>query len=195
MRMTPKARRPDAGSPKIPLLVGALLGLSALALPATAFTGSTATVTARANVVAPISVTKTSDLAFGFVSAGAGVVTVATNGSRSVTGNAALVAGGPAATAARFDVKGSGSNSFSIDYAGSDTVLSNAAQDTMAIELITEAVGGTSPTGKAVTGSNAQAGALDAGAAYIYVGAALTVGANQRPGLYSGSIRVSVAYN
>lgn len=154
-----------------------------------------ATASATAVVLQPIAVTKSADLVFGNVVAGNGDVTVATDGTRSKTGTTVLPTGGSAAAAARFDITGTGNNSFSIDYTGSDTVLTDGSSNTMAIDWITEAVTTTTPTGKTDPTSDAATGTLASGAAYIYVGGKLTVGAAQVAGTYTGIVKVTVAYN
>lgn len=153
------------------------------------------TATATAVVLQPIAVTKSADLVFGNVVAGNGDVTVATDGTRTKTGSTVLPSGGAAPAAARFDVTGTGNNTFSIDYTGSDTTLSDGSGHTMAIDWITEAVGTASPTGKTNPATDATTGTLNAGAAYIYVGAVLTVGGAQVAGTYTGIVKVTVDYN
>lgn len=98
--------------------------------------------------------------------------------------------------AARFDVTGTGNNSFSIDYTGSSTALTNGTPaDDMAVNWITESVGTTTPTGKTDETTDATTGTLNSGAAYIYVGGKLTVGAAQPAGTYTGTVQLTVAYN
>lgn len=180
--------------PALQLTVAALLaslgGLSFL--PAQAADNATASATAV--VLVPIAVAKNADLVFGNLVAGNDDVTVSTSGARTKTGTTGLPTGGTAAAAARFDVTGSGAATFSIDYTGSDTVLTSGS-DTMAIAWISEAVatsGGA--TGKTATTTDAT-GTLASGAAYIFVGAKLTVGSTQPAGTYTGSVKVTVAYN
>ena len=153
-----------------------------------------ATASATAVVLQPIAVAKSADLVFGNVVAGNGDVTVATDGARTKTGATGLPTGA-AANAARFDVTGSGNNTFSIDYTGSDTVLTDASANTMAVDWITEAVATTVPTGKTDPSTDAATGTLSSGAAYIFVGGKLTVGAAQAAGTYTGVVKVTVAYN
>lgn len=153
-----------------------------------------ATASATAVVLQPIAVTKSADLVFGNVVAGNGVVTVATDGARTKSGTAVLPSGVTAA-AARFDVTGTGANTFSIDYTGSDSVLTDASSNTMAVDWITEAVATTTPTGKTDETTDATTGTLTSGAAYIFVGGKLTVGSSQAAGTYTGVVKVTVAYN
>ena len=176
-----------------------LLALSALVLLGAAVTRSVqaadnATASATAVVLQPIAVSKAADLVFGNLVAGNGVVTVATDGARTRSGTAVLPTG-VAAAAARFDVTGAGNNTFSIDYTGSDTVLTDASANTMAVDWITEAVATATGTGKTDETTDAATGTLSSGAAYIFVGAKLTVGAAQAAGTYTGVVKVTVAYN
>lgn len=176
-----------------------LLALSALVLLGAAGMRSVqaadnATATATGVVLQPIAVTKAADLVFGNLVAGNGIVTLATDGTRTKSGAAALPTG-VAGVAARFDVTGSGNNTFSIDYTGSDTVLTDASANTMAVDWITEALAAATATGKTDETSDAATGTLSSGAAYIFVGGKLTVGAAQAAGTYTGVVKVTVAYN
>lgn len=152
-----------------------------------------ATATATAVVLQPIAVAKGADLVFGNVVEGNGDVTLATDGTRTKTGTTGLPTG-VAGAAARFDVTGTGNNTFAIDYTGSDNTLSDGT-NTMAVDWITEVTATAVPTGKTDPSSDATAGTLASGAAYIYVGGKLTVGAGQVAGTYTGTIKVTVAYN
>lgn len=187
-----KTRRPVL----LPTLLGALtFTLVALATLRVAQAADNASASATAEVLQPIAITKSADLVFGNVVAGNGVVTVATNGARTKAGATALPTG-VTPVAARFDVTGSTNNTFAIDYAGSDTVLTNGTPaDDMAVNWITEAVGTATPTGKTDETTDAATGTLNAGAAYIYVGGKLTVGGTQAAGTYTGTVQVTVAYN
>lgn len=175
------------------LALGALLLLGAAGMRAVQ-AADNASATATAVVLQPIAVAKNNDLVFGNVVAGNGDVTVATDGARTKTGATALPTGVTPA-AARFDVTGTGNNTFSISYAGSDTVLTDASANTMAVDWIVEVVGTTTPTGKTDATTDPSAGTLNSGAAYIFVGGKLTVGGTQAAGTYTGSVVVTVAYN
>jgi hypothetical protein len=178
----------------LPTLLGALVfTLVAMATLRVAQAADNASASATAEVLQPIAITKSADLVFGNVVAGNGVVTVATDGTRTKAGATALPTG-VTAVAARFDVTGSGNNTFAIDYTGSDTVLTDGG-NTMAVNWITEAVGTATPTGKTDETTDATTGTLNAGAAYIYVGGKLTVGGAQAAGTYTGTVQVTVAYN
>jgi spore coat protein U-like protein len=176
------------------LLGGALLSLAGLAGVPAAHADDNATASATAVVLQPIAVAKFADLNFGNVVAGNGIVTVSTSGVRTKDGGTALPLGVTPA-AARFDVTGSANNTFAIDYTGSDTELSDGGTNTMAVDWITEAVGTTTATGKTDESTDAATGTLNSGVAYIFVGGKLTVGAPQAAGTYTGSVKVTVAYN
>ncbi len=158
-----------------------------------ALAANNATASATAVVLVPISVAKTTDLSFGKLVAGNGTVTLNTSGVRTKSGSTALPTGGTA-TAALFTVTGDTTNTFSISYTGSSTVLtSGTPADDMAVSFISEAVGTATSTGQ--TSGQAATGTLVAGNAYIYVGATLAVGAAQPAGTYTGTVAVTVDYN
>lgn len=176
------------------LLASALVAGAAGFVSLPAVSADNATASATAVVLTPIAVTKFADMAFGNLVAGNDDVTISTSGARTKSGTTGLPSGGTTPAAARFDVTGSGAATFSIDYTGSDSVLTSGS-DTMAIAWISEAVatsGGS--TGKTATTTDAT-GTLASGAAYIFVGAKLTVGSTQPAGTYTGVVKVTVAYN
>ncbi|MFG6433600.1 DUF4402 domain-containing protein [Roseateles sp. LYH14W] len=182
-----------------PTRLQALLAVSALVLlGATGIravqAADNATASATAVVLQPIAVAKFADLVFGNVVAGNGVVTLATNGARTRSGTTALPTG-VAGVAARFDVTGTGNNTFAIDYTGSSTELDDGGGNTMAVDWITEALTSTTASGKTDETTDAATGTLSSGAAYVFVGGKLTVGASQAAATYTGTIQVTVAYN
>ncbi|MFN3790515.1 DUF4402 domain-containing protein [Massilia sp.] len=168
------------------------LPLAALALAISAAAGSAvaavATATSTSTVIAPIKIEKAADLAFGSFAASAtpGTVTVSTNGTRSATGGVTLMGSG--ATAAKFDVTGSGTLTYSISWVGSSTSLTSGS-DSMTFTRVADLTGGGAVTGDVTSG------ALTAGAQSIYVGGVLTVGADQAAGNYSGTVSATVEYN
>ena len=88
--------------------------VSAMALAGGA-QAATTTAQATASVVAPMTITKATDLVFGsFSGSAAGSVTVSTNGTRTSSG---VVVFGSGATAARFNVTGSGAATYEIGRA------------------------------------------------------------------------------
>ena len=177
---------------KLALAIGALV-MAGGAMAAT----DTAPITAE--VIAPIAIAKATDLSFGNLAAGNGVVTVATDSARTKTGGTiGLVLTGSTPTAAKFNVTGQGDQTFSIVTGASTTTLTSEAGGStpMAFTLITESipgVGAAATVGK-VTGTDAT-GTMLSGAATIYAGGALTVAADQTPGSYTGTVSVAVEYN
>lgn len=167
-------------------LMAALVSGQAMAADATA------TVTAK--VITPIAVTKTTDMVLGNLVVGNGVVTLNTSGARTQAGSTPLSTSGSSPAAAEFTVTGEGANTFAIAYTGSSTSLSDGGTNTMAIDFITEAVAATA-TGKTDASTDATTGTLTTGSAKIFAGAAVTVGASQAAGTYTGSLVVTVAYN
>jgi hypothetical protein len=170
---------------------GFKLAVMALALfgAGSAMAATSATATSTGVVVTPISVTKSVDMSFGDIAGGgtAGTVTLTPGGTRTVSGGAVAAGGTP--TAAKFDVTGSGTLTYAIDYTGTATQLTSGS-DTMAFAAISD----TSASAKSTAGTVAT-GTLTAGAQSIYVGGILTVGVNQNAGTYTGNIAVAVNYN
>ena len=170
------------------------ISLTTLALSAAIFAANSqaadASATATAEVITPIAVANAANLSFGKFARGAGgSVTISTSGARTASGTI-LSAVGSSPTAARFDVTGDGVSSYSIAWVGTSTVLTHTnTVDTMAFAPCSALTSANSCSG------NVSAGALTAGAQSIYAGGALTVGASQLTGAYSGTIAVQVEYN
>ncbi|MET0855399.1 MAG: DUF4402 domain-containing protein [Telluria sp.] len=165
--------------------------VSAFALLAAAVGGNAAAASANASatttVVTPIAVAKAVDLAFGNIiaSSTAGTVTVDTDGARSKTGGVSLGSG--SGTAAKFDITGAGTMTYSITYAAGVTLT--GAGDPMALTQVSNLSGAAGASGLVATG------ALTAGAQSLYIGGTLAVGANQAAGIYTGAISATVDYN
>ena len=140
-----------------------------------------ATATASATILQPIAVSTTTHLSFGDIypdKTAAGTVTVDVDGGRSAGGSAKL--GATAGTAALFAVTGESNTGFSVSLPSSIDITHDDGITTMAVNSFNH---------------NATA-ALDAnGAANFNVGATLQVGADQKPGAYTGSFNVTVNYN
>lgn len=172
---------------RVALVLGAAFAAAAFALPSP---GHAATTTAASSgtVVTPIAITKTADLSFGKFAAGAGgTITVSTSGARTASGVVPLTAS--TTTAAKFDVTGENSATYSISFSGSTTTLTSGS-DTMAFALVSDLSGANATSGSVTSGT------LDgSGKQSIYVGGELTVGASQPPGSYTGSVNVAVEYN
>jgi hypothetical protein len=161
------------------------------AFTASAFSQATATATATATIVTPIAISKTVDLSFGNIAAGAGAGTVllnATTGIRTPTG-VTLPAITGVVTAASFNVTGTANFTYAITLPGAATTITDGAAHTMTVITFTSNPAGTGT----LSGAGSQA---------LTVGATLNVGALQVPGNYSsasaggsGPFPVTVNYN
>ena len=143
---------------------------------------ATATASASAEVLAPITLTKTVDMSFGDLYAdnvAVGTVTLATDGTRTAGGAATL--GPTAGAAATFTLTGTASATYSITLPAGDITLTSGA-NTMIVNTFAHDAGG--------------APALDGtGNGTFNVGAVLNVGINQASGVYNGSFDVIANYN
>ena len=162
-------------------LTAAGLGLSCGAAAAEATANATAT------VVMPIAITAGANLSFGSFAAGpGGNVTVNTGGVRSASGP--ILSSAAAPSAARFDITGQGSLTYSIAHGGS-TELSNGVA-TMALTKASDLSGAGAASG------NVNFGMLSPGGTQsLFVGGRLTVAVAQQPGVYSGVVIATVEYN
>lgn len=161
------------------MLVVLATGVFAQGTPTASATG-----TASANIVQPLEMAKIADLAFGNIAAGtaAGVVTIATDGSRTATGGVTLNAAGSVQNAASFDINGLADANFDVNLPASITFETEDGTEQMNVENFVSSLGDES--------------VLDAnGEASLSVGANLNVDAQQAAGLYSGTFDVIVAYN
>lgn len=154
---------------------------AAIAVPAAAAPGDTATTqgTANAEIVAPISITHTAGAALDFgtmTAGGGGTVVVTAAGAGSDTGDVTLLTGSTNSADA-FTVAGDANRSFTI-VTGAGTVTSggNNMSFTTAPSAASDTLDGT-------------------GAASFTVGGTLTVGANQAAGSYTGSYDATVTYS
>lgn len=173
---------------KAALASAVVLGSTGLVGTAHAANDST---NATATVMAPITIVKATDLAFGKFSAlTGGTIKVDTDNGISVTGGV-LKGTGSTGTAARFNLTGDTNNSYSISYSGAgNTALTHTDNSTtMALAKVSALTAASGTTGLL------SVGALSAGVGSIYVGGTLTVATGQLPGVYSGSITVTVDYN
>ncbi|MDQ3288527.1 MAG: DUF4402 domain-containing protein [Pseudomonadota bacterium] len=150
-----------------------------------------ATATSTATVIAPIAITAPVNLVFGSFAPGAGgSVTVSTSGARTATG-AILSTVGNAPSAAKFDVTGDGSSTYSIAIAPSANLSDGSTTpNTMALATFSDLTGG------GATSGNVTSGTLASGAQSIYVGGTLTVSSTQAASTaYAGTVAVTVEYN
>lgn len=159
----------------------------ALAIVMVAFTANTfaqvnAPTTASATIVAPIAITKLTDMNFGnvYVSATlAGTVILAPAGTRTVTGGAGLPGVAGTVSAATFTVTGTAGATYAITLPASVTLNGPA---TMTVDVFTS--------------TPLTTGLLTGGTQNLQVGATLNVAAAQLTGLYtSANFNVTVNYN
>lgn len=143
-----------------------------------------ASATAAANIITPIQISKAADLYFGNIVAGTnpGTVTVSHDGIRTKSGGVTLPTATPGTiTAAKFNISGLPSATYSITLPSSTTITKNGTEQ-MTIDNFTS---DPHETGTITTD----------GTQILAVGATLNVGANQSAGTYEGSFSVTVAYN
>lgn len=148
----------------------ALIGIngSAQAAPSTG--------TATATIFAPITVTKTTDLAFGTIVAGAAAANVTITSAGVRTCDAGLTCSGTI-------------SAVSFNIAGSTGEIVTVSSDA----VVTLASGANTMT--ATLSPNATTLMLAGGVASFKVGGTLSVGANQATGTYTGTFNVTVDYN
>lgn len=149
---------------------------------------STASATATATIVTPISITKTgTDLNFGNIAVGSigGTVTVAPDGSRTKTGGLTLPPTNlGTVSAAQFTVTGNNDYTYSITLPTSVTLTHTNNSNTMTAGSFTSSTGGSTGT---LSSSGTQA---------LNVGATLTVATGQLAGTYTNAqFDVTVNYN
>lgn len=163
-------------------------------------------VDAFVNVVNPMAISSTQSMSFGNIvpGASAGTVTVDTSGTRSASG-VVLSSGGTAARAGTVNISGNGSSTFSVTIGGvgglpvkltkSDDATKSMTVDTFKVRISTD--------GTNTEQTSSITGALSAGAAALYIGGKLNVGASGDTPVgdyatnHSGGnpIQVTVSYN
>jgi spore coat protein U-like protein len=140
-------------------------------------------------VIVPIAISKVSNLTFGKFSAlTGGTIKVDTDGAISVTG-AVKNGTGSTGTAARFDVTGDGSNTYSISHSGSTALTNGTPAEDMALTKVSALTAASGTTTQVTSGT------LSSGAQSIYVGGTLAVASGQPAGAYTGNVIVTVEYN
>ncbi len=189
-------------------ILSAGLALGAILLPASAAsargTPVVVTVTARATVVAPLTVVKVQDLSFGRIVPRPQVGTVTVNqntGACTVTGPILEVGRCQYAQFAGMGSKNLGARislttTTNLTGPGQAMVLDNIKLGTNASISFT---GNPNANGQGVgltRGGNAEKYSIvsNTGIYVLNVGGRLTVNANQTPGLYTGTITISVQY-
>jgi hypothetical protein len=173
----------DAMANRLKLL--ALAGLAAaVASPALAQSSASVTVNSTGRIIAPITLTKDADLAFGTIikpNTGNGTVTIGTSADTvAVTGTGTASMG--TASRAKFTVGGEGGQTYAITVPASFT-LSNGGND-VTVTLTSSATTGTLSGTLGASGSQT-----------FQVGGAFTIPSTQATGNYAGSFTVTTAYN
>jgi hypothetical protein len=146
---------------------------------------ASATATASATIITPISISKTADMNFGNIAVSAsagGTVVLAPAGTRSTTGSVSLPATTGSPAAAAFTVTGQGNYTYAITLPSTATLTDGASHNM---------------TAGTFTSNPSSTGTLSSGTQNITVGATLTVAAAQTPGTYATSspFTVTVNYN
>lgn len=161
------------------LLLAAGVAAISTGLYSAVISAANVTANASANVITPLAITEANGMDFGDVSVGTvgGTIVLATNGGRSVTGDAEAVIGGTEA-AGVYNVTGEGTKAYSISFPAS-AILSSAGNN-MTVDNFAHDAGATP--------------ALTGGADSFNVGATLNIGASQPPGAYTGTYTLTVNY-
>lgn len=154
-----------------------------LAFSAPAFSQLTASATASAVIIAPLSIAKDIDLHFGTAWRGttAGTVVLTSGNVRSQTGGVTLSGLAPTATVASFTISGEPTRAITITLPSADVTITDGTNNMIVNAFESTPAAGTYTLGAATT--------------TLTVGATLNVLANQPSGAYTGSFNVSVNYN
>ena len=145
---------------------------------------ATASATSTANIVAPISIAKNSDLSFGNIAASgvlAGSVQLTPASVRIPSGGATLPAVSGTVSAATFTVTGLDGYSYAIIFPANILLVHSLGLDMMLADNMTS-----TPSGS---------GTLVGGTGSVAVGATLNTNSGQMAGFYSGTFDVTVSYN
>lgn len=159
--------------------------IAMFAFTAGSFAQVSATATASATIVAPITITKMVDMNFGnvAVNAVAGTVVLTPAGVRSTTGGVTLPANAGTVAAASFTVGGQGNFTYSITLPAAATTISSGA-NTMTVDTWSS-----NPT--VIAGGTLNAGGTET----LLVGGTLNVNANQAAGAYTSAVPFTVTVN
>jgi hypothetical protein len=146
---------------------------------------ASATASASANIVTPITITKNVDMNFGNVAVQAltgGTVVMDTVGARTPTAGVTLPAVAGTVAAAEFTIAGQASYTYAITLPASVTIYDAGSAHNMVVDNFTS-----NPT---------STGALSTGGTEtLQVGATLNVGAGQAAGAYTSSTPFTVTVN
>jgi hypothetical protein len=161
-------------------------------MPAAASAATTASATAKAAIVRPLTLVKTEDLRFGGIIAGttAGTVKIGPDGTVTSTGGATPV--GTARGPARFYGYGTFNEIISLRIS-SNTINIKHTPGNQQMQVSNFTISSTPPTTLSTNPTNFRIGAAD-GLFGFDVGATLHVGANQAQGVYTGNFTLTVQY-
>jgi hypothetical protein len=162
-----------------------VLGLIMAFFATTASAQVTASASASAQVLTPISIVKRVDMNFGnlAVNATSGTIVLTPAGTRTNTGGVTFLNGNSGTvTAASFEVNGLADATYSITLPAGSTTISNGASDMMVDSWTSDPT----PTGT-----------LTGGSEFVNVGATLNVPASSPAGVYTSGtpFEVTVNYN
>jgi hypothetical protein len=158
--------------------------VAAIAAPAFAQSSATVSTNGTGKIIAPMTLTKDADLAFGTIikpNTGSGTVTIGTGADTvALTGTGAASMG--TASRAKFTVGGEGAQTYAVTVPATMTMTNGANSITVTL------------TPSATTG--AISGALgSSGTQTFQVGGAFPLASTQATGAYAGSFNVTTAYN
>jgi hypothetical protein len=167
-------------------VIGTVVLLTAGHAHAQSYTTATTSATASATILQPITLVKSTDLAFGSMvrpSTGSNVITVSElTGVRSLTGGGDAALGAATNTRATYSVGGDGGATFSVTIPPSVTLVRSGGTETLPVTLASSAGTGTLSAGTT-------------GTANFGVGGSLPLSTTTVPGSYSGTFNVTVGYN
>ena len=162
---------------KLLFIAIAIFGFSTMS-----FAQSTATTKSSATVIQPITISNSVELNFGTLAVSStipGTVTIEPSSNRTKTGGVTLPAVTGTVSAAKFTVTGEGTSTYSITLPTTVNLTYNGwvliAND--------------------FTSTPSGIGTLSGGTQDIYVGATLSLGAGQLPGLYTNASDLAVTVN
>lgn len=160
------------------------IAIIGLAFSASTFAQVTASATASATVVTPITITKVNDMNFGNVYVSAtvpGTVILSPAGARSFTAGAGLSVPAGTVTAASFTVTGTVGVTYAITLPAGATTIDDNALHTMTVNNWT-----CSPASPAT---------LTGGTSTLTIGATLNIAAGQATGSYSSDTPFDITVN
>ena len=143
---------------------------------------------ATANVFRAVTISKTTDIAFGKIvrpKTGTGTVSLTAAGVRSVTGTGSFAFASPAPTSAAFSVSGEGGQAITINIPTSFTMTSGA--NTLTVTTVS--------TGGGVQTLSGTLGNAGTPPTAITVGGSFPISSTTATGTYSGTFSVTVQYN